>query len=116
MNLSFIAAALLLAGLAHHAVSGGVTRFLLDKLHAEPADKAENRFHNAVLAVLLATVLWIGLVILLIVPATPNPVELGAGALIIAGTIGAAVYRQAMNIRSLLLIAAGTLILAENLT
>ncbi len=116
MNLHYVAVGLLVATFAQNAVSGGFTRVLLKKLNEKPVEEARNRFHNAVLALLFVTVSWFGLLALLILPSIPASLELGVGMLIIAGTIATAVYWQAVNIRSLLLMAAGTLILAENLT
>ena len=116
MKLHYIAAGLLIVSLVHHAVSGDATRLLLRQLHKEPVEKAQNRFHNAVLAILLMYVLCIGVVILLTVPGTPELIELSVGLLISAGTVAASLYRQAVYIRSLLTVAAGSLFLAENLT
>lgn len=116
MNLHYVAVGLLVASFAQNAISGGFTRILLKKLNEKPVEEARNRFHNAVLALLFVTVSWIGLLALLILPGVPASLEMGAGMLIIAGTIAAAIYTQAMSLRTFLLVAAGSLILLEHLT
>ena len=112
MILHHVALALLLVVAAHHVLSGDLARWLLK--HAQKDDTG-NKFYNATISMFFISILWIGVVpVLLLFPGAPTVAESGFGIILIIGALTGAIFRRTLTLRPFLVVVSGMLILVGN--
>ena|GEM_PF-6406807 len=112
MILHSVAAGLLALSVVHYAMSGGFSRFLIRNARVSAEGDFQGHNPNALLGAMAVVLLWGCAIALLLVPGIPAAFEIGLGMFVILGPVAAMFYRRTTNVRTIMLLLAGVLILS----